>query len=251
MSEILNFSQQLQVRTFQAHFGDAMSRIEESIIRIRKEIDTAARAAGRNPSSITLMGVTKTRSRDEVEEALRCSVTVFGENRVQEAAAKFEYEPWPGEFHLIGHLQSNKVKKAVTLASWIDSVDSEKLLEKINTHAEHLQKKVQILFEYNISGEKTKSGFRDPNCLFEAMLKASKMEWVEVRGLMSIGPLAGDDTAVRSAFRRMRSLFLQVQEEFTELPIDTLSLGMSGDWKIAVEEGSTMIRLGTALFGSR
>lgn len=234
-----------------AHFGDAMSRIEESITKIRKEIDSASAAAGRVPSSITLMGVTKTRSREEVEEALRCGITVFGENRVQEAAAKFEDELWPGEFHIIGHLQSNKVKKAVTLASWIDSVDSEKLLEKINKHAEILQKKVEILFEYNISGEKTKSGFRDPNCLFKAILSASKMEWVDVRGLMTLGPLTDDDEAVRSAFRRMQSLFLQVQEEFSELPVDTLSMGMSGDWKRAVEEGSTMIRLGTALFGSR
>jgi PLP dependent protein len=225
--------------------------IAGTIERLSKQTAQALQAAGRSDDSVALMAVTKNHGPEAVQAALEAGVVCFGENRVQEAVEKYAGHPAQPYLHIIGHLQSNKVRKAVELADWIDSVDSRKLLDRIERTAAELDKRIEVLFEFNISREAAKSGFEDRESLFSVISAAAAMKHVVVRGLMTIGPLTDDDAAVRADFKAMRVLFEEVQRSFPACQIDVLSMGMSGDWRIAVEEGSTMIRLGTAIFGER
>ncbi len=225
--------------------------IQDNISRIRHEIALASRSSERNPSEVTLMAVTKKQSTEAVSEALAAGISCFGENRIQEASDKYGDHPARAMLHIIGHVQSNKAAKAVELADWIDSVDSLKLLKKIDGAARQLGKIVQVLFEFNISGESAKSGFENEADLFETLEFAGKCEHVNPRGLMTIGPLSDNLEIIRNSFIRMRNLFEKAVQLYPQYQLDQLSMGMSGDWKIAVEEGSTMIRVGTAIFGLR
>jgi PLP dependent protein len=225
--------------------------IQDNIIRIRHEIELISRVSERSPSEVTLMAVTKKQCTEAVSEALAAGISCFGENRIQEAAEKYTGHPARTMLHIIGHVQSNKAAKAVELADWIDSVDSLKLLKKIDGAAGKLGKTVQVLFEYNISGESSKSGFENESDLFEALEFAGKCKNVSPRGLMTIGPLSDNPDIIRSSFIRMRSIFEKAVQQYPQYQFDQLSMGMSNDWKIAVEEGSTLIRVGTAIFGAR
>ncbi len=225
--------------------------IAGNIKNLTAQIAEAAEASDRSDGAVELMAVTKNHGPEAALAALEAGITCFGENRVQEAVKKYTGHPAQPYLHIIGHLQSNKVRKAVELAGWIDSVDSRKLLERIERTAAELNKQVEVLFEFNISREAAKSGFEDREHLFSAVEAAAAMEHVVPRGLMTVGPLTDDAAAVRADFKEMRRLFEEIQRSFPACRIDVLSMGMSGDWRTAVEEGSTMIRVGTAIFGAR
>ena len=225
--------------------------IEKNIETLKKSLVKAAFKSGREPNEITLMAVTKNHGKDSVLQASAAGITCFGENRVQEAFSKYNDIPEAANLHLIGHLQSNKAAKAVELFNWIDSVDSIKLLQKINHSAEKLDKVIQILIEVNGSGESAKFGFASELEVISAMEMSQSFSHIRVRGLMTMGPLGSDEESARKVFSSLKNTFDKVKVGFKGLQIDVLSMGMSGDWIIAVEEGSTLIRVGTAIFGAR
>ena len=225
--------------------------IEHNIELLRKSVLKRANDSGRDFNEITIMAVTKNHPVDVVLQAVSAGIDCFGENRVQEAAAKYQNLTERINLHLIGHLQSNKVAKAVRLFNWIDSVDSIKLLRKINQAAEKSGKIMQILFEVNVSGESSKYGFTSEEDVFSAIEVSQDLHFINPRGFMTIGPLSSHENLVRDAFRSLKKIFEQAKFSYKELQLDVLSMGMSGDWKIAVEEGSTLIRVGTSIFGKR
>ena len=212
-----------------------------SYTEIRNKID----------SSVFLLPVSKTKSYDAIMSVYSEGARVFGENRVQEVERKF---PAPGErpggmkVYLIGQLQRNKVKKAVSLFDRIESVDSIALLEAIDMRSAELNKTMDVLLEYNSSGEDAKSGFRNEEDLVSALSRSLEMKNVRVLGLMTVGPLTDDEDEIRKAFRRTRELFDRCREVSS---LTVLSMGMSADYEIAISEGSTEVRIGSAIFGER
>lgn len=200
-----------------------------------------------NPN-VSLVAVSKTHPYESVIEAYKEGARVFGENRVQEAALKFQSKESDMSLYLIGQLQSNKVKKAVALFDRIESVDSIALLDKIDKEAQKINKVQDILFEFNSSGEENKSGFKSESELYEAVKHLNSLKNVKLLGLMTVGPLGGDKNKNRMAFLRTKALFDEINEEY---PLSVLSMGMSGDYEEAIECGSTEVRIGTAIFGAR
>ncbi|NQT60445.1 MAG: YggS family pyridoxal phosphate-dependent enzyme [Bacteroidetes bacterium] len=225
--------------------------IKKNIEALKRSVIRTADESGRDPNEITIMAVTKNHLKDSVLQASAAGITCFGENRVQEAMSKYHDIPEADNLHLIGHLQSNKVAKAVELFSWIDSVDSIKLLRKLNHSAEKSEKIIQILFEVNGSGEHAKFGFASEAEVFSAIEISRSLPYIRVRGVMTMGPLGSDEASVRKVFKSLKNTFDKAKACYTDLQIDVLSMGMSGDWVIAVEEGSTLIRVGTSIFGAR
>lgn len=198
---------------------------------------------------VVLVSVSKTKPLEDILAAYEEGARIFGENRVQEVVAKFsENKKSDMKVYLIGQLQSNKVKKAVLYTDRIESVDSISLLEKINNEAGKIGKKMEILLEVNSSFEAQKSGFKTKEEVMEAAAIAAKMENISFVGLMTVGPLGGDDQKNRKAFMYTRDIFLELKEKY---PVSVLSMGMSGDWESAIECGSTEVRIGTAIFGGR
>lgn len=230
--------------------GDAAGRLRA----VRERIRTAAEGAGRDPEGILLVAVSKTWSAEHVLELARAGQRVFGENRVQEAVAKISEVAggWDGPrlaWRLIGHLQRNKVKAALDVVDGVDSIDSFRLLAAVSAEAGRRGRRVPVLLEFNCSGEASKGGF-EPGDLDRVAVEARDRPGLEVRGLMTIGPLAPEPEAARPAFRRLRELRQDLEQRWgAELP--ELSMGMSGDLEIGIEEGATVVRVGTALFGSR
>ena len=228
--------------------------IENNINCVLEEIISAAKTAGRNPNDIKLMAVTKTKPLEYAEAAYKAGLRLFGENRVQEMEEKFasfNSDHADAEIHFIGHLQRNKVKKAVVVASAIDSIDKYETAEELSKCSTALGKNVSILLEYNTSGEQAKSGFLSEKELFETIDKIRKLENLNIKGLMTIAPFTDDEKAIRGSFKMLANLFKKIETNHPDLKIDTLSMGMSSDFKIAIEEGSNIIRIGTRLFGSR
>lgn len=212
-----------------------------SYTEIRNKID----------SSVFLLPVSKTKSYDAIMSVYSEGARVFGENRVQEVERKFPApldRPEGMKVYLIGQLQRNKVKKAVSLFDRIESVDSLALLEAIDLRSAELDKTMDVLLEYNSSGEDAKSGFRNEEDLVSALSKSLEMKNVRVLGLMTVGPLTDDKDEIRKAFRRTRELFDRCRE-ISNLTV--LSMGMSADYEIAISEGSTEVRIGSAIFGER
>jgi len=215
----------------------------------------AARRAGRNPEEITLMAVSKTFAAEHVCEAYRAGLRVFGENRVQEFAGKAEAlaDLEDAEWHMIGHLQTNKALRAAELFTAIDSVDSLRLAERLNSSAGQLGKKLSVLIEINVGGEAAKSGtpLESPE-LEKLLLAAPQLEHLEFRGLMTIPPFSDDPQQARPYFRKLRQLREQIlSRKLPKVSMEVLSMGMSHDLEIAIEEGSTCVRVGTAIFGER
>ena len=222
----------------------------ERIEQIHEHIELAKLSCGRT-DDIELMAVSKTHSYEAVQEAVGCGQLLFGENRVQEILQKFPHERRGYTLHLIGHLQSNKVKKAVSCVDAIDSIDSLRLARRVSLEAEQIGKRLPVLLEWNTSGESSKAGFQDERSYRELLEEAPQLKGIEIRGLMTIGPLTVEERAVRSAFARLREIAFQSRQEFPHLIFDTLSMGMSQDFQWAIKEGSTVIRVGTAIFGHR
>jgi len=212
----------------------------------------AARRIGRDVADIRLLAVTKTFPSSYIDVARAGGVTLFGENRVQEAQSKYQSLLGSGiELHLVGHLQRNKAKIAASLFRCVQSIDKLQTAEALNRHCSELGRKMDILLEFNTSGEDTKFGFVEEYQLEEACENIAKLECLSVRGLMTIGPFTTDQDRVRRAFARLQKMYLSLQDRYPELSLDTLSMGMSSDFEIAIEEGANLIRLGTVLFGSR
>ncbi len=216
--------------------------IAENIARVRERMAAAALRAGRWPDEITLMAVSKTVEAERIREAYAAGIRIFGENRVQEFEQKAPAarELQEAEWHLIGHLQSNKAKKAAELFAAIDSVDSLKLARKLDEAAERT---LPVLIEINIGGEEAKWGVRPGSAELEEILGAT-FKRVEIRGLMAIPPFTENAEDARPYFRKMRELRDQ-------LGLRELSIGMSHDFEVAIEEGSSCVRVGTAIFGER
>jgi pyridoxal phosphate enzyme (YggS family) len=229
--------------------------IAKNIARIRERIESAARRAGHDPNKITLMAVSKTFPPEKIREAYTAGLHMFGENRVQEFAGKSEAvrDLIEAEWHLIGHLQSNKANKAAELFSAIDSVDSVKLAEKLNAAAEKLGKKLNILIEVNVGGEEAKSGAELESGELEALLNAApRLNCLRIYGLMTIPPYTEDPEGARRYFRQLCELRDRISaRQLPAITMDTLSMGMSHDFEVAIEEGSTCVRVGTGIFGER
>ncbi len=233
-----------------------MNSIQENLESIRARLKEAAERAGRIPSDITLIAVSKKKPASDVKEALSLGQKVFGENYVQEAADKIKalQEFRTGiSWHFIGHLQRNKAKRAVELFDFIETVDSLKLLRALSRHAMAAGRVMPVLLQVNIAGEESKAGMppEDIVTFIDTMLEDS-MEGVDVQGLMILPPWNPDPEASRPWFAKARGLLEELSERYgADLNLRHLSMGMSGDFQVAVEEGATMVRIGTALFGSR
>ena len=229
--------------------------VAENIKLVRKRMDLAAARFGRTLDDVTLMAVTKTFEPEVIREAYEQGIRVFGENKVQEFAAKAGKlaELTHAQWHLVGSLQTNKAAKAAELFHAIDSVDSLKLAQKLNEAAEKRNKKVPVLIEINIASEASKSGLAPDSKELQQLLEAAaSLSYLDFRGLMAIPPIADDPQAARPHFHRLRQLRDEIESRhWKNIRMDVLSMGMSHDYEVAIEEGSTCIRLGTAIFGER
>ena len=221
-----------------------------NIDSVRDRIAAAARRAGRDPSEITLIAVSKTRSAQEIDAAAELGITDVGENKVQEIVAKQPDVKAKLRWHLIGHLQTNKVKAVIGKVDVIHSVDSIHLAEEIDKRAAQLNIVKDILLQVNVAGEEQKSGFSLDEFRDSAADIADRFKNVRIRGLMQVAPDTDDPEEVRVYFRQLKDLFEELKKE-TAPQADMLSMGMSGDFEVAVEEGATHVRVGTAIFGNR
>jgi PLP dependent protein len=229
--------------------------ISENIAAVKERIEIASRRAGRSAGSVALMAVTKTHGPERIREAYDAGLRMFGENRVQEFTGKAPSlcDLKGAEWHMIGHLQSNKAAKATELFTAVDSVDSLKLAERLNATASETGKKLNVLVEVNVGGEAAKSGVApDSPELEHLLLAASQFEALEFQGLMTVPPFTDDPDGARSYFRRLRELRDAIaKRKLSGVASDVLSMGMSHDFEVAIEEGSTCVRVGTAIFGER
>jgi len=216
---------------------------------IQQRIAAACERARREPASVTLIAVTKTQPPDVVGAAARLGLSLFGENKVQEAKAKIPLCPARLRWHMVGHLQTNKCRDAVELFEMVQSVDSLHLAEELNKRADQAAKTLPILLEVNAVGEASKFGCR-PDQLLADLERINALPRLAIHGLMTVPPWTPDPEKVRPVFRQMREL-KQRCEQLLGAPLPHLSMGMSGDFEVAVEEGATMVRIGTALFGPR
>ena len=225
--------------------------VEERVRDVSSRIESALLRAGREPGAVTIMAVTKTHPYDAVLRAVDAGITVIGENRVQETEKKVPGDRSGYELHLVGHLQRNKAKRAVRLFDSVDSIDKAQTAGAIAGHCREMGKKMGVYVEYNTSGEAAKSGVSDPDALFTLLEEVLRYEELTLRGLMTVGPLTDDRDRLRSAFRTLFELAQRTEARFADCAPLELSMGMSGDFEIAIEEGATMVRLGTVLFGRR
>jgi pyridoxal phosphate enzyme (YggS family) len=225
--------------------------IEASLRRVEARIAAAAERAGRDPAEVLLVAVTKTVPAERINEAIRAGVRAIGENRVQEAESKWGgLLPGP-ERHMVGRLQRNKAGKAVDLFDRIQSIDGLRLAEAVSRRAEAAGRRIPVLIEVNTSGEESKAGV-EPEGLRALLQETAGLPGISADGLMTVGPLTEDARTVRAAFRRLRLLFDGLREHpVPGTDMRHLSMGMSGDFEIAIEEGATIVRVGTAIFGAR
>jgi pyridoxal phosphate enzyme (YggS family) len=223
--------------------------LAENLEQIEKRILAACERAGRTRDSVLLLAVSKTHPPETIREAVNLGLTYFGENKVQEAKAKIPGAPGKARWHFIGHLQSNKCRDAVELFEMIQGVDSLALAQEINKRAEQAGKTMPILLEINVAGEGSKFGYNPQQML--ADLKAiNALPRLEIHGLMAIPPFTPMPEKARPYFQKLRELKQQA-EAVLGAPLPQLSMGMSGDFEVAIEEGATIVRIGTALFGER
>ncbi len=238
-----------------------MTDIKSNLARLQERIASAAARAGRKPEEITLVAVTKTFPPPVIEEAWAAGVRAFGENRVQEAEPKirwFEERDIRLQWHMVGHLQRNKVKKAIRLFDTIDSVDSTRLAREISRRSQMVGATMPVLLEINVSGEVSKYGFQVERAgnehrqhFFDAVKQILSLPGLDLQGLMTMAPFGAPERVLRSCFSRLRSLLSRLKEEFPKKGWRHLSMGMTDDFEIAIEEGATIIRVGRAIFGDR
>lgn len=223
--------------------------ISENLESVRTVIAESERASGRRIGSVELLAVSKTHPPEVIRQAVEAGQLLFGENRVQEAKAKIPDLPAKVRWHLIGHLQSNKIRQALPLFEMIHSVDSVEMLDDIQRIAGDLGLFPRVLLQVNVAGESSKFGFV-PERLLSEVERITRADRVQVEGLMTIPPLASNPENSRRYFIQLRQLRDRLEKEF-QFPLPHLSMGMSGDYRVAVEEGATLVRVGTAIFGER
>ncbi|MDD4939758.1 MAG: YggS family pyridoxal phosphate-dependent enzyme [Candidatus Omnitrophica bacterium] len=225
--------------------------IRDNIFKVRERVDAACLRAKREPSAVTIVAVSKGRPAEQVKEALGAGILDIGENRVQEALLKYDQLRDSGlviKWHMVGHLQTNKVKDAVRIFDLIQSVDSLRLAEEIDRQASKINKVQDILFEIKTSPEETKTGV-DPDKAAEVMKEAGRLKNINVKGLMTIAPIVEDPGQARQFFRKLREISENLFGRHPETDASVLSMGMTDDFETAVEEGATMVRIGRAIFG--
>lgn len=228
-----------------------MASIEENIRNIWSRIERAAEKKGKNKGDVELVAVTKTVEVDRIKEAINYGIRIIGENRVQEAESKFDQITEKVEKHLVGHLQTNKVKKAVELFDLIQSVDSQHLAQEISRRASQIGKVMDVLVEINTSAEKTKFGI-DPGDVFAFIDSISNLEGIKIKGLMTIGLFSDNPEDTRPCFKKLKGIFDHLKsEKIPNVEMTHLSMGMTNDFEVAIEEGSNMVRIGTGIFGPR
>ena len=226
--------------------------LKERLTELSAELAELATEAGRSPEEIKLIAVSKTHPSELIAEAFQAGQVRFGENRVQEASEKIERLQKPGiEWHLIGHLQKNKARFCPGRFDWIHSVDSQELLELLEKQCALQRQSIQILLQANLSQEDSKSGVSDYDNLCRLLEKAQDCQWLSCRGLMTMAAATDDANEIRRTFAQLRTWLEKLRNEFNLTTFTELSMGMSSDYRIAIAEGATMIRLGTALFGER
>lgn len=234
-----------------------MTDINSNLEKVISQIRMAEKSAGRKEGSVKLVAVSKFHPAQAVIKAYGAGQALFGENRVQEAKAKFEeirteHPDFSLDLHIIGSLQRNKVKDAVKIANCIESVDRLELIEEIEKQCAKIGKKIEILFELH-TGEESKSGYADENTLEDSIRRIAEGQFPHIitKGFMTMAPNTDDTERVRKSFVQCREIRGKMAEKFPELDFSELSMGMSGDFKIAIEEGATIVRIGTAIFGER
>ena len=223
--------------------------LPDNLISIQQRIRAACARAGRESASVTLLAVSKTHPPETIQTAVNCGLLHFGENKIQEAKAKIPLCPGKARWQFIGHLQSNKVRDAVELFEMIQGVDSLGLAREISKRAEQAAKTVPILLEVNVAGEASKFGYQPAKLLAE-LKELNALPKIEIHGLMAIPPFSPLPEKSRPYFQRLRELKIE-SEKILGFPLPHLSMGMSGDFEVAIEEGATIVRIGTALFGER
>lgn len=228
-----------------------INELTSNINDVRQRIEKAAVKSGRKPEDITLVAVTKTVDAEIINQALHLGIKDIGENKVQEIQNKYGLVKQEVNWHLIGHLQTNKVKYIIDKVQLIHSVDSFKLAEEINHRAKAIGKMMDILIQVNVSEEESKYGIKTTEC--EELIKAiSALTNIKVRGLMTIAPYVSNPEGVRIYFRQLKNLSIDIgQKNYDNITMDYLSMGMTGDFEVAIEEGANIVRIGTAIFGRR
>ena len=232
-----------------------MSEIAQNLKNVLEKIHNAEKKSGRKENSVKLVAVSKFHPAQSVLAAIEAGQTLFGENRIQEASAKFDAVRSQGfspELHIIGSLQRNKVKEAVRIASCLESVDRSELLEELEKQASKIEKNIDVLFEIH-TGEESKAGFTSEETLEEAVSRCARGDFphIKVKGFMTMAPFTDDKNLIRESFVTLRNLREKYQKKYPDLDFSELSMGMSGDYEIAIEEGATIVRIGTAIFGER
>jgi hypothetical protein len=228
-----------------------MNQIADNLKRLEERIEKAALRSGRIKEDITLVAVTKNVEPERINQGIEAGIKIIGENRIQEAEEKFKFITRDVEKHLVGHLQTNKVKKAIELFDLIQSVDSLHLAQEISKKGSDKGKIVEVLIEVNTSDEPSKYGVR-PEEVSDLVEGISKLENIGIKGLMTVGLLTDDVEKVRPCFVKLRNLFESLKSLKKEnVEMRYLSMGMSSDFEVAIEEGANMIRIGTAIFGPR
>ena len=225
--------------------------VQEQLNEVRQKIVQACERAGRNPSEVKLIAVSKTKPVSMIEEAIACGQTVFGENKVQELCDKIPQLPANLEWHLIGHLQRNKVKYIVDKVALIHSVDTVRLAKQISQEAIKAGVTVQILLEVNVAREESKFGFMEEE-VEEAVREIAAFPNIQIVGLMTIAPFVADPEENRIYFKKLHQLCVDINKKnIDNIRMSELSMGMTGDYEDAIEEGATMVRVGTGIFGTR
>ena len=225
--------------------------IRGNILRVKERIARVALRAGRDPDEIKLVAVSKAFGLEHIRAAIAAGIAILGENRVQEAHGKIPLIDAKISWHMVGHLQSNKAKRAAQLFDMIHSIDRVSIAEKLNRHLAAMSKRMEVLIQVDLAGEETKFGIPESE-LEESVHRVAEMENLNLKGLMIMPPFFSHSEDVRPYFRRLRQLLDQLnRKRLVSVELKELSMGMSHDFEVAIEEGATMVRLGTAIFGPR
>lgn len=229
-----------------------MSSIKENLDYIKRKIDNAAKKSNRSSEEITLLAVTKTVDIDAVKEAIKGGITEVGENKPQELARKYEVIGDKVKWHLIGTLQTNKVKYIIDKVYMIHSLDRIALCEEIQRRAEKINRTINCLVQVNISKEETKHGLEEKDVVDFIKEVSANYKNIKIKGLMTMAPFVEDRDEIRGVFKQLKDLSIQISElNIQNVDMSVLSMGMSNDYEIAIEEGSTIVRVGTSIFGER
>ncbi len=225
-----------------------MGTVSENLRRVRGRIAAAAERCGRSPEEIQLVAVTKTVGVEVIQQALSCGITIIGESRVQEAIAKHSQVKGSVSWHLVGHLQRNKVKKALTIFDLIHSVDSFRLAQEISQHSQELGRQTGVLVQVNTSGEESKFGL-GPHQVIPFLESMHALPGIRILGLMTIGLFTSDPEQVRPCFIKLREIYREAEDlQVPNVEMRLLSMGMTNDFPVAIQEGANMVRIGTAIF---